>query len=211
MDFMLFIASGACSVRPSRKLFFNLCLTATLLFPALSVEAFRRAVSTAEKVQSEHSVSLPEQLGDWKRKPEKTDINDGELTTRHYLDNQNRSMFVLIRQISAYRQMHDFTDCLIANGLEPQVIGSASIDTARGTLNTTEYATHVKKEVHYSLLWFQNDLYNAADKWSWRTMMLSRSPQGLPLCRQVRVLSDDGRSDKQTLESVASLLYQVPF
>jgi hypothetical protein len=194
-----------------KKLLFNAVVTVALLLPCVGANAFQEEVSRSRKVAAQHTLALPDLLEDgWVRRTDSSDITEREVVTRVFVDSSGDEINVLVRQAPLFQQIHDFTDCLIANGKVPVFDGTVTMITPRGRLCASRIVS--TKSQYSSLLWFQDDAASAPDKWAWRWRLLTNRGN-LPICREVRLVkkcSPDPRHDLETLKRIALSVYAVP-
>ena len=193
------------------NLLFKCAVTAALLLPCIAGNAFEQEVQRARKIAAQHKLVLPDELDNtWVRKSDDS-VSEAGLLTRCFVNRKGEEVTVFIRQSPVFEQIHDFTDCLIANARFPVFEGIVDLSTRHGHLYASRIASKANPQC-LSLLWFQDDVASAPDKWAWRWRLLTNKP-GVPICREVRVVkrcTSNPEHDLQILKNIASSVYAVP-
>jgi len=196
----------------NKQLLLNLIVTASLAFPGIAAGAFQQEMAQAERVKSLHPVTLPEELGGARHKLFANDIEQPDLVYRHYVTPSGSLLTVMVRQTSIFSQIHDFTDCWIANGYNPEFLQKVQIETSARPVSAQIIATTHNKKRSLALLWFQTGQKTGADRWEWRKTLVTGGMPKVPVCREMQIVisrSNETQHDIQILTKTAADLYRT--
>ncbi len=194
----------------NKQLLLNLIVTASLAFPGIAAGAFQQQMGESERVIASHPLKFPFLLGSARAVASPKDINEPNLLCKEYRTNTNTKLWVMCRQTSIFTQIHDFTDCLIANGYKPEPVKNAAIKTDSGVLHAQVIATHGRAH-SLVMLWFQTGTTSGADRWQWRQGLFSSGMPKLPICKEMELTIKHSGNDQQDiaiLTDAAVALYQ---
>jgi hypothetical protein len=182
----------------NKQLLLNLFVTASLAFPGIAAGAFQQQLGESEKAIASHPLEFSSSLGSATVLASKNDISEPNLLRKQYIDKTNTTLWAMCRQTSIFTQIHDFTDCLIANGYKPEPVKNVAIKTGTDVLHA-QIMTTQGKEHFLVMLWFQSGTTSGEDRWQWRQKLLCSGMPKLPICKELELTIKRSGNDQQDI------------